>query len=178
MFGFPKSTTAARKKAREQTRRERVNHEQINKARVRRRDRGCRFPLCGCKAIKLQLISATEVSHQRHKGAGGNPDGDRSLSSGMIQLCRHRHQDAIISRHKGTMRVRELTPFGCDGPVAFDVRTDTLKALIGLYRDPMPILGLNRAEWTEVAHEQHVGVLAPLASWQREALTYLAKMEV
>jgi hypothetical protein len=174
---LPKPSRTARKKADEKRRRERVSHEQDNKAKVRRRDRGCRFPLCGCRTIKLQLIAGPEVSHQTHKAMGGNPSGDRSLASGMIQLCRHRHQDGIVSRHKGTMRVRELTPFGTDGPVAFDVRTDVLAALIGLYRDPLPVLGNRREEWTEIALEQHVNVLAPLLDWQREALTELARME-
>lgn len=149
---FWKPSRTARMKAKKEKRAARRKAESDAKADVRRRDRVCRFPLCGCRRLGLRL----EVSHQEHKGAGGNPDGSRSRRSSMILLCTHRHQDGVFSRHKGTLRIRELTPEGTDGPVAFDL--------------------LMNGEWRMVARESRPGELEPLTPWQSKVIALLALM--
>jgi hypothetical protein len=108
-----------------------VKHERDQKADVRRRDRGCRFPLCGCRRLGLSLEARQEVSHDKHKGIGGNPAGDRSVAALMVQLCLHRHQDSRISRHKGTMRARALTRHGYNGPVIWEADRATIRDIVG-----------------------------------------------
>jgi hypothetical protein len=131
-----------------------VNAENTAKAKVRKRDRfQCRFPMCGCRKLKLRL----EVSHDQHKGMGGNPKGDRSVTKLMVLLCVHRHQHGQISRHAGTLEAQPLTQFGYDGPVAWKVKRGSI--------------------WFEVARESAPGVLLPLAPRQLWVLEDLAEME-
>ncbi len=96
--------------------------ETANKQIVREQDEYCRFPLCGCRRRGDPL----HVSHQRHKGMGGNPAGDRSQPEGMILLCAWRHREAPISIDRGTLRWRALTLHGARGPVAWDVKAEAL----------------------------------------------------
>lgn len=144
-------------------RRELQRDETDAKLEVRRRDGSCRFPLCGCRRLKLQLAARGEVSHQRHKGMGGNPSGDRSTAAGLILLCNHRHQDGAVSRHKGTLRIKPLTRAGMNGPVAFWV-------------DLAAVYGFRKAQWKEVARETAPRQLEPLERWQLDALQMLAEM--
>lgn len=168
---FWKTPRAAAKAERHQRRRDRVDAEKANKEKVRRRDkRHCRFPLCECRRIGLRL----EVSHDRHKGQGGDPTGKRSKPEGMILLCWHRHQDSVISRHKQTLRVRYLTPKKNNGPVAFDVKREKLPADL---RDAW-MFNLSGRGWVEVARERSVQVLEPLEAWQQAVLERLAEMEL
>lgn len=159
--------------------------ERNNKATVRRRDRGCRFPLCGCKKLGLRLEARPEVSHDKHKAMGGNPAGDRSVPELMVQLCVHRHQDGFISRHKGTMRAVYLDSVrGYNGPVSWQVsrewmlegfkRIEPTAASCELTERVMWV----EAEWITLAHERRPGVLEPLHDWQRELLALLAEMEL
>lgn len=156
-----KPSRTARKKAQRETRLKIKKHETDEKAAVRRRDKVCRFPLCGCRKLGLK----NEVAHLRHKGMGGNATGDRSMAEGMIYLCEHRHQHGAISLHKGTLRVVPLTDAGTRGPVAFDVdlgETD------------------NQAEWFRVAQEgprENAVKVSLLEPRQWEVLTWLAQMD-
>lgn len=139
--------------------------EEKNKKKVRLRDKRCRFPLCGCKRLKIMA----HVSHQRHKGSGGNPAGDRSQPSGMIYVCACRHRENVISIDRGTLRWRELEKGkGADGYIAWDIRRDELPSH----------LREGRAEWVEIAREWRGGELMPLAGHQLAILQWLAKMEV
>jgi hypothetical protein len=149
-----------------------IKHERDNKGDVRRRDRGCRFPLCGCRRLGLRLEARQEVSHDKHKGMGGNPDGDRSVSALMVQLCLHRHQDSRISRHRGTMRARPLTRRGYNGPVIWEADRATIRSIVG----PAVRLGF-AGEWFELARESAVGRLEALTPAQADVLAILAKME-
>lgn len=158
-----KPSRTARKKAQLATRVERRTKEDREKAKVRRRDKFCRFPLCGCRKLKLRL----EVSHQEHKGIGGNPKGDRSTADLLILLCDHRHQYGAVSRHKGTMRTRALTTAGMNGPVAWDVDLNALRRRAG-----------HLGKWMEVARETAVQKLELLTPYQREVLEQLAEMEL
>jgi hypothetical protein len=163
-----KPTAAARKKKKLERRATTDTHERNEKAKVCRRDRGCRFPRCGCRKLKLPLKVQPEVSHDKHKGAGGNMAGDRSTSRTMVQLCRHRHQHGTISRHAGTLRAKHLTAAGYDGPVAWEI--------------DMPATTRPRRTqviaWRVVARETAPGILEPLADWQAELLDRLAEMEL
>jgi hypothetical protein len=132
-------------------------HEDVEKAAVRRRDRLCRFPLCGCRKLGLRR----EVSHDAHKGMGGNPAGDRSDRRTMVLLCVHRHQHGAVSRHKGTLRAAYLTAKGYEGPVAWWV--------------DLSEVGQPPA-WLEVARESAPGQLEPLTETQATILETLAKM--
>lgn len=153
---FPKPSRTARKLAERRVRLKRQGHEDAEKAAVRRRDRACRFPLCGCRRLRLAL----EVSHFEHKGSGGNPSGTRSDRRTMVLLCSHRHQHGPISRHKGTLRVRFLTRQGFDGPVAWSVAWGM------------------RSRWYEVAREVSPGVLEVLSDAQKAMLEALAEMSL
>lgn len=158
----------------------RAGHERAEKAKVRQRDSGCRFPLCGCRKLGLQVKARREVSHDRHKGMGGNPIGDRSTASEMVQLCTHRHQDARFSRHKGTIRAFKQTSMGYSGAVDWYAEAETLIR-------HFPHLGkmtLAYRTWPDgwqgvaLAYETMPGHLAPLADWQREVLDVLAEMDL
>jgi hypothetical protein len=159
-----KPSGAKRKLATMRKRRERKTGENKNKGEVRRRDgHRCRFPLCGCRTWQLRL----EVSHNRHKGMGGDPKGDRSKPEGMILVCFQRHQDGVVSFHKGTLEARPLTADGMNGPVAWWV-------------DCSAIAGRNEiiGGWHELARETSVQKLEPLVSWQRAILERLSLMDV
>lgn len=115
-----KPSRTARKIKERQTKLDRKATERKIMNEVRKRDRVCRFPMCGCKKLGLNL----EVAHLRHRGMGGNPLGDRTNTAEMILLCSHRHQFGGVSLHRGTLRIVPLTEDGCDGPVRFEVDGD------------------------------------------------------
>lgn len=142
--------------------------ERQAKAKVTRRDRVCRFPLCGCRRLGFALKARPEVSHRTHKGMGGNPAGDRSTPALMVLLCAHRHQFGAVSRHAGTLREKFLTRDKYNGPVAWEI---DVAATASPRRTKVHA-------WREVARERSVGVLEPLADWQREILERLAEMEL
>lgn len=168
---MPKPTSTARKIEKAQRRKLAKNLEESAKREVRRRDRGCRFPLCGCRRLGLQLMTQPEVSHDRHKGMGGNPAGDRSTPEGLIQLCKHRHQDAPISRHKGTLRIVAINKrLGFKGPVRFDVDVSVWS------RRASP--DFLRPHWRTVAREDAPGHIGVLSEWQQRTLERLAEMEL
>lgn len=157
---FAKPSRTARKVAEWTARRDKERSERAEKAKVRRRDRICRFPLCGCGRLKLRL----EVSHEVHKGMGSK-DGVSS-APGMVLLCSHRHQHGAVSRHAGTLRARFLTGQGYDGPVAWDIDLRALRGLPG-----------QSQEWVEVARETAPGRVGVLSERQSGLLRLLAEME-
>lgn len=128
------------------------NQEAVNKAAVRKADRFCRWPLCGCRKFKLVL----HVAHLAHKGIGGNPRGDRSQPDNMILLCIVRHKEGRVSLDQGTAAIRPLTSKGTRGPCAFDLR-----------------LGKS---WIEVAREIAPHEFYPILGYNRERLEKLARM--
>lgn len=115
-IGFPKPT-GSRKVARAKKRITLKTAEDKEKAKVRKRDSWCRFPLCGCHRFRLAL----HVSHQHHKGMGGNPAGDRSTADQMILVCSARHTENEFAIDRGTIRWRALTPAGANGLIAWDI---------------------------------------------------------
>jgi hypothetical protein len=159
---FWKPSKTKRTIERRKTRRVQVSDEQKNKLEVRLRDHyKCRFPLCGCRSLRLQL----ESSHVVHKGMGGNPAGDRSTVDQMVLLCSHRHRDGIVAIHKGTLRLRYLSSFKASGPVAWEV--------------PASILHHTKTDkWIEVARETRVQQLEPLSDEQLLILDRLSSMVI
>ena len=96
--------------------------ERRRKAEVRARDLVCRFPGCGCRRLGL----STEVSHQTHKGIGGDPQLLRTTVESMLLLCRHRHREGRISIDRGTLRWEGLTPCGANGRIAWWIQVGVL----------------------------------------------------
>jgi hypothetical protein len=165
-----KKAIVTMKRARAARRRKLVIKERGEKGKVRHRDGKCRFPRCGCQAPRTNPFKAIlTVSHDFHKGMGGNPSGDVSIAALMILLCKWRHQDGPVSRHAGTMQTRYLTPDNNNGPVAF------LIDLHALY----PEEHYKRGTWYEVARETSVGEIDEemLTEEQARVLKDLAEMK-
>lgn len=133
--------------------------EDKHKAEVRRRDKTCRVPLCGCKRFKLPM----HVSHQVHKGMGGDPTGERSQPELMVYVCSARHRENVVSIDRGTLRWRAVTEaVGANGPIVWEV--DRASVLLG------------GEGWFELARERSIGAWEPLAPVQRSVLVQLAQM--
>ena len=163
-----KKPRIAQKVLRATKRQERDAKEEKNKREVRRRDKRCRFPLCGCHRFKLAL----HVAHLAHKGMGGDPDGERSLPPYMIQVCIARHREHHFSLDKKTIKCEPLTNLGTNGPVRWWVRRDDLVDAFGV------AAGRGRvSKWLELAVEWRPGQLESLSAWQHQALTLLAEMQ-
>lgn len=177
-----KPSRTARAKQKDRTRVLRAGHERAEKGKAKRRDRGCRFPLCGCRRLGLLVKARREVSHDKHKGMGGNPIGDRSTAAIMVELCNHRHQDGVISRHKGTLRSRFLDDdLGYFGPIEWYIEAETLMKInprLGVMTLPFRTWATDGWMGVCVARETAVGQVGLLASWQREVLEQLARMEL
>lgn len=163
-------------KARRRKRRSLSADERREKQKVRDRDRVCRFPRCGCSKSRDPLKRVLTVSHDFHKGMGGDPTGGVSIAPLMVALCKWRHQDAPVSRHAKTLRSVYLTPDQNDGPLAWEV--DLGAVYPGQYR-----LGT----WFEVGREDYVeggsGELRLFGPWggnltdeQERVLNELAEM--
>lgn len=178
MRTFFKGKRVTQKQARAKKARVLSTNERAAKQEVRDRDRNCRFPLCRCRDLwkyatgKALVNFMPTVSHDFHKGMGGDPTGAVSIPSLMVLLCMWRHQNAPVSRHAGTLKSRYLTPDSYDGPVAWLV---DLKALYpGMYSAPV---------WVEVGREHYVeggsGVLRlePLTLDQETWLKELGEMD-
>jgi hypothetical protein len=176
-----KPSREERKRATRTRRRERRETERAEKQIVRHRDQyRCRMPLCGCRDAGMRL----EVSHQRHKGMGGNPKGDRSTQDQMILLCRVRHQQGIISRHKGSLAIRPLTDAGTAGPCAFaidvwalmrawPVRERSLAFKLALAD---AVRAQERGGMVELVREYEIHRWLTPEAWQREILHRLGEM--
>lgn len=120
MTGFPKPSRGTAKAARRERTRQARKQERDAKAEVRRRDKTCRFPLCGCRRGGYAL----HVAHGTHKGMGGNPKGDRSTAAGMVLLCAPRHRESVLSIDRGTLRWEALTEAGADGPIRWQTKRE------------------------------------------------------
>jgi hypothetical protein len=145
-------------------------HERLEKAKVRLRDKVCRFPVCGCQNPRTSAMKALPTcSHDVHKGLGGDPTGKRSVAAVILLLCKWRHQDAPVSRHAGTMKTEYLTPSQNDGPLAFLVDLSALRPS----SDPRQ---LPKGMWFEVARESAPGELEALTVEQHGILGQLAEM--
>ena len=158
MTSFPK-TGQLPKVARRLKRVAQKARETAEMRAVRRRDRRCRFPLCGCAKFGLPL----DCSHQQHRGSGGNPRGDRTDRRTTVLVCRHRHRIGRVSLDKGTLRWKASTKAGADGPIAWwgDCKVLGIPPEVGEI---------------ELASEVRPGQLAPLERWQQTLLEDLATL--
>lgn len=78
----------------------------------------CRFPNCEFRAKELPI----DVCHERHRGIGGNPTGDRTDRRYLISYCRIHH--GMYDRHE--IDHEHLAPLkGADGPCAFYRRIES-----------------------------------------------------
>lgn len=139
--------------------------EQVEKRKVRNRDKYCRFPLCGCGKMKLR----TDVSHSQHKGMGGNPAEDRSKAHLMVLVCGARHKDNIAAIDRGNIRWRPLTARGSNGPIAWDLHV----TMIGSRSSPA-----GDRVWRELAVETAPHVYKPFTNAQADLLKWLSEMTV
>lgn len=81
---------------------------------AKKRDGGCRWPHCDCRTKGYQI----DPAHRRHRGMGGNPDGDRTRRELILSLCRPKHNlwDA------GLIDIIPRTSQDFDGPADFYVK--------------------------------------------------------
>lgn len=99
---------------------ENVAHEQREMGAARKRDleacHGCRWPGCEFMPQKPRL----EVSHCfKHRGQGGNPDGDLTRRDLLMLMC-FIHHDRVDGRDLANeAKVEATTDRGTDGPCAF-----------------------------------------------------------
>lgn len=128
--------------------------EDATMAAARKRDVYCRFPLCGCGKLRLVL----DVSHQVHRGMGGNPAGDRTTLATLVLVCRARHRQNHYSIDMGTLRWHALTPAGAAGPIAWEALN--------------PVT--NR--WQKIARETARHVFEPFTRKQEKFLRTLREM--
>lgn len=163
-FKEPKSGKVERR----QRRNARTTKEQQVMAAVRKRDKRCRFPLCGCKKFGLQA----EVSHFRHRGMGGNPEGDRTVPRLLVLVCSARHRENKFSIDRGTVRWEPVSAHrGADGPIDWWVSSADLPEHLSRWVGPRP------GEWICVAAEWQAGNLTAPSPGQLEILNWLAKMD-
>lgn len=103
-----------RKRKAEQT----AAEQAVMKAALRRDLNTCRFPRCPF-AKKGMVVDPAH--YQQHRGAGGNPSGDRTERTGQIvALCR-RHHDMLDSY--GEIEIDHVdAALGADGPLVFSAR--------------------------------------------------------
>lgn len=146
---------------------ERKQAEQGQMRAVRRRDTYCRFPLCGCSKFRLRL----EVSHQTHRGMGGNPAGDRSHRDRLVLVCSARHREHGVSIDRGTLRWREIARDANGRPlIAWEVDRRALElgdAFMG-----------GEPEWMELARETALHSYEPFTGEQGRILRLLAVMRL
>lgn len=159
-LGYPKSGVSP---SQDRARRRRLTSlaERDAMQEVRARDRGCRFPLCGCRGL-----FAVHVCHLVHRGMGGNPTGDRTDPARLISLCAWRHLLGRVSLDKHTVQIVPLTQRGMDGPCKFLIHSASL-----------PMFDLPGQFW-EVGREVRRGECAPFSGEQAVVLDWLASMKV
>jgi hypothetical protein len=109
----PKGADLIRRRERKKAR---VLAEEHEKAKVRVRDRQCRWPHCeNCRTYKPRL----EVAHLTAKGIGGDPRGEVSTADQMILLDFLTHQSGPLSLEQHGRRIVPLTDRGTSGPCEF-----------------------------------------------------------
>lgn len=132
---FPKPAKGTALIERKQRRKAIEAHEDAEKAKVRKRDKVCRWPHCAnCKAFSPRL----EVAHLTAKGMGGD-HGTVTSADRMVLVDYLTHQGADgLERHE--RRIEPLTADGTNGPCSFWLRVDGVWTLvaeevaIGVYR--------------------------------------------
>jgi hypothetical protein len=108
----------------------RKSHEDGEKAKVRKRDKFCRWHGPKCPNTMWTL----EVAHLTAKGMSGDKSGERSKAHRMIRVCKPIHQDPDGLEQHGK-RVRPLDKKkGTSGPCAFEERRGKLWVIVAIER--------------------------------------------
>ena len=87
---------------------EKAHEQREMQAALIRDRRTCRVPRCEWMAKKLRV----EPAHQRHRGMGGNPSGDRTTRATVIALCIRHHRMYDLEG----LEIEPLTAKVFDGP--------------------------------------------------------------
>lgn len=173
IYGNPKPERIMDRVRRHMKRQETKAAEERVMRQVRREDRYCRFPLCGCGKLKLPLDVA-HAGDEGHRGMGGNPSLSATTPENLITLCRPRHRAHKFAIDKKTLRVEPLTERGLRGPVRWWAEFETLRTWAldshGLVLMARPVDG-----WVILATEIAPHRLEPI-EWPR-VLELLAGME-
>lgn len=166
MATFFKEPPVSAKVRRRRKHQDRQSVEQDQMQAVRRRDKYCRFPLCGCGKFRLQL----EVSHREHRGMGGDLTGERSHPDLLLLLCSARHRENIVAIDRGSLRWLEIGRDAADDPlIAWEVDRHAIEPHY-LARSDEPV-------WMELARETALHVFEPFTHEQLAILRTLAEME-
>ena len=113
---FPKPRRGEYLLERRKAHADRVQAEQDVMQAAKRRDKNtCRWPRCAFAKKGMVIDPAHFVAH---RGAGGNPSGDRTRSTGQIVcLCRWHHDQ--LDKY-GEIKIEPMDPTRlADGPLAF-----------------------------------------------------------
>lgn len=113
--------------------------QSIMQAALRRDHNKCRFPRCEFAKFNLPVDPA---HFMRHRGMGGNPQGDRTESTGQIvALCR-RHHD-MLDRYLEI----EIEPVSfsllADGPLRYYRRGES-GLMLHIYTEPITYVSETR----------------------------------
>lgn len=121
-----------------------------------REDYTCRFPhACG---------EPCEVSHQRHRGMGGDPTGECSDPRIMIGVCGVIHRTGRIALDKKNLRWVALTDAGANGPIEWQVKLGAVPGFVGDADDWIRVAVESAPGWLEPAPlEVHRVLLAAIA---------------
>lgn len=99
-----------------------VERDRMQEVRERE-DYTCRFPhQCG---------RDIEVSHQQHRGMGGDPTGERTDPRIMVGVCHVIHRTGKIALDKKNLRWVPLTPAGANGPIEWQVKLGAVPGFTG-----------------------------------------------
>ena len=169
IYGNPKPERIMDRVRRHMKRRDTKAAEERVMRQVRREDRYCRFPLCGCGKLKLPLDVA-HAGDEGHRGMGGNPSLSATTPENLILLCRPRHRAHKFAIDKKTLRVEPLTARGLRGPVRWliDPEATQVNELLVWRGDRL---------WFPLAMESRPHVVMPLSAPQSAILHLLAGME-
>lgn len=173
--GNPKPDRIMGKVRRHLKRRDTKAAEDAIMRQVRREDRYCRFPECGCGKMKLGL----DVAHLEHRGMGGNPKLDRTTPAGLILLCRARHRAHKFALDKKTIRCEPLTDMGSRGPVRWEIPLREACELLNendLKNCQLDYDDVDRFSWMVLAVEQSRHVFEAFTPAQSAILRHLSTM--
>lgn len=133
-----------------------VERDRMQEARERE-GYTCRFPhQCGLTIA---------VSHQRHRGIGGDPSGECSDPKIMIGVCHVIHRTGRIALDKKNLRWVPLTDDGANGPIEWQVHLGALPWFVGTHFQ----------DWVRVAVEDAPGRLVAPIEVHRLLLAAIAK---
>lgn len=148
---------------------------------VRREDRYCRVPQCGCGRMQLTL----EVAHAGelgHRKMGGDKALMTTVPENLLLACRPRHRAHRFAIDKKTLKPLALTERGLRGPVQWLVDV-SIAELVAKPADWAP----NWAElvrfhggrpWYLLATEIRPHVCEPFTAAQQAMLDALAAMTI